>query len=72
MTHLMTKKIRIVLVKREMTDGALAGRLETSPQNLSDKMRRDNFTIKELQKIAAALDCTLNVTLTLNDTQETV
>lgn len=58
----MTEKIRIALVKRgNMSETQLAKRLGTTPQNLHNKMKRDNFTISDLEKIAEALDCRLAV-----------
>ena len=48
----MTEKIRILLVKRgNLSEAELARRLEISPQNLHNKMKRDNFTESDLQKI---------------------
>jgi hypothetical protein len=35
-------------------------------------MKRDNFTDKDLQKIAAVLDCTFKAGFTLNDTGEEI
>ena len=40
--------------------------------NLNNKMKRDNFTEKDLQEIAAALDCTFTISFKLNDTGEEV
>ena len=69
----MSEKIRILLIKRgNLTQTELAKRLNTTPQNLNDKLRRDNFTEKDLQAIAAALDCTYTATFTMNDTGETL
>ena len=69
----MAEKIRIMLVKRgNITETELARRLGISRQNLSNKMSRDNFTEKDLQAIAEALNCTYNATFTLNDTKETI
>jgi len=68
----MAEKIRIVLIKRKMNLTTLAERLDKSPQNISAKMRRDNFSEKELIEIAAALDCSFNADFTLNDTGEKV
>ena len=69
----MSEKIRILLIKRgNITQTELAKRLNTTPQNLNDKLRRDNFTEKDLQAIAAALDCTYTATFTMNDTGETL
>lgn len=67
----MTEKIRILLVKRgNMPEAELARKMGVSPQNLNNKMKRDNFTEKDLTDIAAALDCTLNINFCMNDTGE--
>ncbi len=69
----LSEKIRIVLVKRgNMSEAALARKMGISPQNLHNKMKRDNFTEKDLLEIAKALDCTYNATFTLNDTGEVI
>lgn len=69
----LSEKIRILLVKRgNISEAELARRLGISPQNLNNKMKRDNFTEKDLRKIAEALDCTFNALFTLNDTGETL
>ena len=58
----MTERIRIVLVKRgNLSESELARRMGISPQNLHNKMKRDNFTETDLREIAAALDLELNV-----------
>jgi len=67
----VSDKIRILLIRRgNISEAELARRLGVSPQNLNHKMRRDNFTEKDLKKIAAALDCTVSVSFKLNDTGE--
>lgn len=68
----MAEKIKIILIKRKLSLSALADRLGTSPQNMSGKLSRDNFSEKELLEIAAALDCSFNAEFTLNDTGEKV
>lgn len=58
----MTEEIRIMLVKRgNMSESELARRMGTTPQNLHNKFKRDNFTVSDLQSIAEALDCDLNI-----------
>lgn len=52
----MTEKIRILLIKKGMTASQLAGKLGTSQPNLSKKMKRDNFSEKELKEIAEVLE----------------
>ena len=52
----MAEKIRILLVKRgNISEAELARRMGISPQNLHNKMKRDNFSEKDLQEIAEAL-----------------
>ena len=57
----MTEKIRIILVKKKMTISQLAKELDTSQSNLSKKMKRDNFSEKELKEIAKILDVDLEM-----------
>ena len=51
----MGEKIKVVLGRRNMTLGELAEKTGQTRQNLSNKMSRDNFTEKDLRKIADAL-----------------
>ena len=44
---MVSEKIRILLIKRRMTMSELADKMETTPQNLSNKLNRDNFTEKK-------------------------
>lgn len=68
----MSEKIKIILNRRNMTLGDLAERTNQTRQNLSNKISRDNFTEKELHKIAEALGCTYFAGFTMNDTGENV
>ena len=58
----MTQKIRILLVKKDnMSEAELSRRLETAPANLHNKMKRDNFSEKELREIADVLGCDVKI-----------
>ena len=58
----MTEQIRIMLIKRGNMSGTdLAKKIGTTPQNISNKFKRNNFTMKDLQEIADALDCDLEI-----------
>lgn len=60
-----------MLVKRSnMSEAALARAMGVSPQNLHNKLKRDNLTEKDLLAIAEALNCTLEINFTFNDTNE--
>ena len=62
----MAEKIRILLVKRgNLSEAELARRMGISPQNLSYKMKRDNFAERDLQAIASVLECNLEIAFIL-------
>ena len=66
----MSEKIRIMLIKRKTNISGLAAILGTSQGNLSNKLKRDNFSEKELVEIAKVLDCTFEAYFSLNDSNE--
>ena len=68
----MAEKIKIALVKRNKKTTDLAKLLNCSPANLYHKLKRDNFSEKELIEIANALDCTFEANFIMNDTQEKI
>ena len=69
----MTEKIRILLVRRgNISEAELARRLGISPQNFCNRMKRNNFSEKDLKRIAEALDCKLEISFVMNDTGEKV
>lgn len=69
----LSDKIRILLIKRgNISEAELARRIGISPQNLNNKMKRDNFTEKDLLQIADALDCKLDIFFTLNGSDEKI
>ena len=68
----MSEKIKIILIKKKMTLSALAKRLNTSQSNLSNKLKRDNFSEKELVEIASALDCEFNGYFKILETDEII
>ncbi|MFR5853598.1 MAG: helix-turn-helix domain-containing protein [Lachnospiraceae bacterium] len=58
----MVEPIRIALVKRgNLSESELARRMGISPQNLHNKMNRDNFTESDLRQIAEALGLQLEI-----------
>jgi DNA-binding Xre family transcriptional regulator len=68
----MSKKIKILLIKRNVTLKELSEKLDTKSSNLSNKLKRDNFSEKELIDIANALDCEYKASFILNDTKEEI
>lgn len=68
----MQEKIRILMLKRNIQLKELAEKLGTSSGNLSNKLKRNNFSQNELEEIAIALNCKFNASFTMNDTGETI
>ena len=66
------EKIRVILNRKHLTVSALARLLGTTQSNISDKLRRDNFSEKDLKEIAAALNCDYEITFIMKDTNEKV
>lgn len=68
----MSEKIRIALVKRKKSISELASNLDTSQSNLSNKLKRDNFSEKELNQIADILNCDFKGIFIMRDTGEEI
>ena len=68
----MSEKIRIALVKRKISIKELAANLNTSQSNLSNKLKRDNFSEKELNQIADILNCDFRGIFVMRDTNEEI
>lgn len=68
----MSEKIRIVLIKRKTNINGLAERLGCSSANVSNKLKRDNFSENELIEIGNALDCDFIGSFKMRDTGEEI
>lgn len=65
----MSKKIKQLLIEKEVTITQLSTLLNTKPQNLTNKLARDNFTEKDLQEIARVLNCKYKANFIIEDEQ---
>lgn len=54
----ISEQIKILCVRSDISVAELARRVGTSPQNFNAKMKRESFTIKDLEKIASVVSCT--------------
>lgn len=69
---MMSEKIRILLIKRQLSGKELAAKLNTTPGNISNKLRRDNFSENELKEIADILNCDFEACFIMHDTGEKI
>ena len=52
----ISEQIKVLCVRSNISLAELARRIGTSPQSLSAKMRRESFSIADLEVIADAVD----------------
>lgn len=52
----ISEQIKVLCVRSNISTAELARRLGQSPQNLNAKLKRESFTITELERIAEAVD----------------
>lgn len=60
---MFTKLLKHALVEKDLKISDLARLLNTSYQNLDQKLKRDNFSEKEMQEIADVLALNLQIIL---------
>ncbi|KGR88387.1 helix-turn-helix domain-containing protein [Lysinibacillus odysseyi] len=63
----MAKKIKMLMVAADLTITELAEKIGTSQPNLSNKLKRDNFSEKELEDIAAACNAKVEINFITED-----
>ena len=68
----VSEKIRLLPRRRGMTIKALAGEMGISRQYMTIKLKNNDFSVSELQGIAAILNCSFDTTFTMNDTGEKI
>ena len=64
--------IKLCLVKKNLTFTKLAELTEQSQSNLANKVKRGKFQTDELEKIAAALNSSLDIRFIDNDTKQPI
>lgn len=57
----ISKEIKKILIDEDLTQGDLAEKIGTSQQNFNAKLKRDNFSNKEMQEMADALGYELKI-----------
>lgn len=67
---MISRRLKILMVRRNIKMVTLAERLNTSVANVSNKFKRNNFRLSEIEEICNILDCEVIITFKLNDTDE--
>lgn len=59
-----SEQMRIIMNRRGVSVQVLADRLGVSRQNVNQRLKRDNFTLDEMERYAAAVGCSVNIEIT--------
>ncbi len=51
----ISEQIKVLCVRCNVSEAELARRLGKSPQSFNSKMKRESFTVEDLDKVAEAL-----------------
>ena len=70
MNMTVAEKIRLIAKRVNMSMGDLAEGTGQTRQNLSNKLNRDNMSTKDIQVLAEAMGCSVEITFTLPDGTE--
>ena len=68
----ISEKIRLLIRRRGFTITRLAAEMGISRQYLTTKLNKNDFTVSELERIAAVLNCRFDSVFTMLDTGEKV
>lgn len=63
----ISEQIKVLCVRTNISVSELAHRMGMSPQNLNAKLKRETFTISDLDQIAEATGTTFERKFILND-----
>ena len=63
----ISEQIKVLCVRQNISLAELARRLGKSPQSFNSKMKRESFTVDELEKIADVAGATFERNFILND-----
>ena len=64
MTNL-TEKLKIAMIKQNVSQSELAKRVSQTQSNLSQKFVANNFKLSEYEKLVEALGCRLEISIVL-------
>ena len=56
----ISEQIKVLCVRSDISVAELARRIGTTPQNFNGKMKRESFTVEDLDNIADALGVEFN------------
>ena len=68
----ISEQIKVLCVRSDISVAELARRIGTTPQNFNGKMKRESFTIAELEDIAGAVNSSFERKFVLKNRRESL
>ena len=68
----LKNQIEYLLFRKNVSKRHLASLMDMTANNIYNKFTRNSFSIEDLKKICAVLDCSLEISITINDTGEKI
>lgn len=68
----ISKQIKVLCIRCNISEAELARRLGKSPQSLNSKMKRESFTVTDLEAVADALGITFQRKFILANGEEII
>lgn len=53
----ISEQIKVLCVRNNISVAELARRMGTTPQNFNSKLKRESFTVTDLEEIANTVNC---------------
>ena len=66
----IAEQIKVLCVRNNISVAELARRMGTTPQNFNSKLKRESFTITDLEQIAGVVDCSFERKFVLENGEE--
>jgi len=66
----ISEQIKVLCVRQNISQAELARRLGTTPQNFSAKLKRESFTVAEIEEIAKVTGVTFERAFILENGDE--
>lgn len=63
----ISEQIKVLCVRSNISVAELARRIGTTPQNMSAKLKRETFTVPDLEEIAKAVNCSFERSFILDN-----
>ena len=69
---MINEQLEYLLFKKKIAKSRLAEMTGMTANNMYNKFKRNSFSIEDLQKVCNVLECTLEISVTIDETGERI